>query len=117
MKTEEKATQYYAAVVIFENNSPAADYEPLYEETVVLITAGSEAVATEKALAYGKASEFSYNNCYGETITVSFKLLLEVTEVIDELKDFDKGIEVYGRYFRDYAAYEAFEPLLKGQEL
>ena len=117
MRTAEQTTQYYAAVVIFENNSPAADYEPLYEETVVLIAAESEEIATEKALVYGKASEFSYDNCYGETITVSFKLLLEVKEVIDELKDFDKGVEIYYRYFEDYAAYEAFEPLLKGQEL
>ncbi|MEL7068460.1 MAG: hypothetical protein AAGN15_07385 [Cyanobacteria bacterium J06581_3] len=30
--------------------------------------------------------------------------------LIDEIKDFDKGVEVYYRHFDGYAAYEAFEP-------
>lgn len=117
MKTQEKTTAYYAAVVIFESSSPAPNHESLYEETVVLIAAASEEIAKEKALAYGKASEHSYKNGYDETITVSFKLLLEVKPLVDELEDFDRGVEVYYRYFRDYAAYEAFDPLLKGQAL
>ena len=114
MKTEEQTTEYYAAVVIFENTSPAADYEMLYEETVVLIAAESREVAREKALSYGKASEHSYKNCYDETITVSFKRLVDVKPLIDELKDFEKGVEVYYRYFDDYAVYRAFEPESEG---
>ena len=32
-------------------------------------------------------------------------------------EEIETGTEVYSRCFRDYAAYEAFEPLLKGQQL
>ena len=111
MKTEEQPTEYYSAVVIFASDSPAAAYEPLYEEVVVLISAESEEQATEKAISYGKSHEHSYQNCYGETISVSFKRLVAVKELLDELKDFDKGVEVHYRYFDDYTVYETFEPV------
>ena len=110
MKTEEQVTAYYSAVVIVASSSTAADYKPLYEEVVVLMTAASEEVAKEKALACGKSLEHSYKNCYDETISISFKRLVAVKPLLDELKDFDTGVEVYYRYFDDYTAYEAFEP-------
>lgn len=110
MKTEEQVTEYYSAVVIFVSGSSASDYEPLYEEVVVLMSAESEEQAAEKAIAYGRAQEHSYKNGYGEMITVSFKRLVAVKELLDELKDFDTGIEVHYRYFDDYTVYEAFEP-------
>lgn len=117
MSIEKSATRYYSAVLVFENSSPAPDHPPLYEEQIVLLVASSEEDARAKALAYGTGEEFSYQNCYGETITVSFKLLLDVRSSLYEGEPIGAGTEVYGRYFRDYAAYEAFEPLLKGQSL
>lgn len=117
MNTEEQATAFYSAVVVFENSSPAPGHPTLYEEEVILMTAESEEEAQAKAISYAKASEFCYKNGYDETITVSFKLLLEVQSLSGELEDLNTGVAVYGRFFRDYDAYEAFEPLLKGQKL
>lgn len=117
MTTEEKKSEYYAAVLIFESRCPAPDDEPLYEEQIVLIRATSAADAEAKAKAYAKTEEISYQNGYGEMVTISTKRLLEVTCSMYVPEAIDQGSEVYGRYFRDYAAYEAFEPLLKGQQL
>ena len=117
MTTEESATQYYSAVLVFESSSPAPGYAPLYEEQIVLFVASSEAEARAKAIAYGQQEEFSYQNCYGETIFVTFKQLVEVQSSLYEGEQIEAGTEVYSRYFRDYAAYEAFEPLLRGQAL
>ena len=117
MTTEESATQYYSAVLVFESSSPALGYAPLYEEQIVLFVASSEADARAKAITYGQQEEFSYQNCYEETITISFKQLVEVQSSLYEGEQLEAGTEVYSRHFRDYAAYEAFEPLLRGQAL
>lgn len=116
MQTE-KETQYYSAVLIFESSCPAPDYDVLYEEQIILIAANSKEQARGKAIAYGKQEEHSYQNCYDETITVSFKQLIRVQSSLYEDEAISTGTEVYSRYFRDYTAYEAFEPLLKGQQL
>ncbi|MEO1621677.1 MAG: DUF4288 domain-containing protein, partial [Cyanobacteria bacterium J06632_3] len=67
-----------------------------------------------------KQEEISYQNENHETITISLKLLLDVRPIEAADGDFafrGEVCEIYSRYFRDYMAYEAFEPLLKGKLL
>lgn len=106
---------YYAAVLVFESSSNEDNHQPLYEESVVLVEASSEENAEERAIQLGKAQETSYQNQDGQTINHRFKCLLEVQLVQDD--QIKHGSTVYSRHFRDYAAYENFEPLLNGQSL
>lgn len=104
-------TAMYAAVLVYETSSTTAGYEPLYEETVTLISATSRDHAEEKAREFGGARRTTYENEDGETITWSLKHLVDVSEIQDDLSD---GAEVYTRHFRDYAAYRTFETMLSG---
>ena len=92
---------FYFAVFIYESSSEAADYEPLYEESFVPIEADSEEEAKEKALRQVQ-KPFSYKNQYGETITWSFKQLVALLPVWNEISD---GTELCSRFFQNYEAY------------
>lgn len=105
---------YYGAVLVYETFSDDSDYQPLYEEEILLVEASSEDEAKECAVRAAKSRETSYKNQYGQTINVRFKHLLDVQAMQEMPGD---GSTVYSRYFRDYSAYENFEPLLKGQAL
>jgi Domain of unknown function (DUF4288) len=106
MISTEKANAYIC-VSIHESSSDAKDYVPLYEERLTLIKAGSKEAATSKVQQLVKAAAHSYKNEGNQTISWSCRRIVEVTEVIDNaLSD---GAEIYGRYFRDLAAYERFE--------
>ena len=102
------SSDYYAAVLMFETSSDASDYKPLYSEEIMLIKAPSEEQARASAKTCAKGQETSYQNEYGETIQVMFKALVDV-----QLMQFkpSHGVTVYCRHFRNYAEYEAFEPL------
>ncbi len=41
--------------------------------------------------------------------------MVDVSAVLDE--DLTQDADLYARHFRDYAAYQRFEPLLSGEEL
>jgi hypothetical protein len=100
----------YVAVLLSESSSDAPGYEPLYDESFVLIHADSVEAATERAHGLGQAEQTSFRNQFGETITWRLKHVVDVADVTDEaLAD---GSTVYSRHFRDYAAYRRFEPLL-----
>ena len=107
MTTEE--ARYYSAIVVFESNNPAPDDDTLYEEQVILLRATSRAEAEAKASQYAEDGKHSYQNIYGETITITPKRILTVCESFYDATELDKGTEVYSRFFRDYAAYEGFE--------
>jgi hypothetical protein len=102
----------YIAVIIYKSTSVSGDKQPLYEESFVLLRATDEAEARSKALAHARNACVSYDNVEGETIRWSLQRVLEVKPVLqDELQD---GAELYARYFRDWDAYQRFEPLLGG---
>jgi hypothetical protein len=92
----------YIAVVVYESSADAQDYDPLYEESFMIIEADSEEEAREKALS--RVNEpHSYKNQYGATITWSFKQLVQLLNVWDAgLKD---GAELCSRFFQNYEAY------------
>lgn len=85
-------------------------YDALYEEQIVLIAADSKEQVREKAITYARQEEHRYQNCLNKTVMVSFKLLLEVQSSLYKSETISTGTEVYSRFFRDYTAYEAFEP-------
>lgn len=93
---------FYIAVLVYESSSDAAGYEPLYEESFMVLSADSDEKAREKALK--QANEpYSYKNQYGDTVTWLFKQLVDVKQLFnDNIKD---GTEIYSRYFRNYEAY------------
>jgi len=100
----------YVAVLVAESSSDAPDYEPLYEESLVLIRAASDEAAAARAEELGVEEQTSYVNDVGETITWTLKRVLDVSRTLtDELED---GTTLYSRHFRDYDSYRRFEPLL-----
>ena len=101
-------SKMFAAVLVYESASSRKGHQPLFEETVTLLTAESAELAAEKARAHAEARETSYRNEDGDTITWSFRHLVDLVEVDGPLGD---GAEVYTRHFRDYRAYLKVEPL------
>lgn len=101
-------TRMFAAVLVYEVTSSRAGDAPLFEETVTLLLADSPERAAERAREHAESRETSYVDDTGDTITWSFRHLVDVTEVDDPLGD---GAEVYTRHFKDYHAYLAVEPL------
>ncbi|MDI2129921.1 DUF4288 domain-containing protein [Yinghuangia seranimata] len=100
----------YIAVVLTEAVSEAPGREPLFQETFVLLEADDETRAWEKAAVHGRGLETSYANEAGERVTWRLVQVVDVNRVLDErLGD---GSELYARHFTDFAAYQAFEPLL-----
>ncbi len=99
----------YVAVLVIESTSDAENYQPLYEESFVLLKAVSEEEAHDKATEYGKQHEAAYRDEHDQLITWTLKRVVEVRPVEDAT--FDDGTELYSRFFRNYAAYAAFEPL------
>lgn len=105
----------YTAVLVFGTSSPSPEYQPLYSEEFIAVEANSDEEAKERAIAKGKEAEHSYQNRYDQTIHVKFKTVVDIQEPLDAAPS--KEGTIYVRHFRDYKAYEAFEPLLEGQEL
>jgi len=99
---EAPPSTFYVAVVVIESNIDNPTYQPLYEERFLLIKATSEEDASEKAIQQSN-EPLSYQNQYGETVTWTFKEVVEAKEV-----DYDKiadGTEIFTRFFRNYEAY------------
>ncbi|MFH8347030.1 DUF4288 domain-containing protein [Streptomyces sp. NPDC018045] len=104
----------YIAMVLME--SPGEDgRDPLYEESVMLVYATDDADARHRAERRARSRETSYLNELGETVSWSFKCVVDASAALDE--DLTQDADLYARHFRDYAAYERFEPLLSGEEL
>ncbi len=103
---------FYMVVILYEAQSEAPDYKPLYEESFVLIGASTEDEAREKATIHAQGQLSSYQNEFGETITWVVKQIIDVCPVL--ISTIEDGSELYVRHFRDYQAYRAFEPMLSG---
>lgn len=104
-----EAQRFYIAVILYESSSNAPQYTPLYQESFVLIKAESLEQARQKALARADAENVSYLNEKGETITWSWKQIVDVNSTLDER--LDDGAELYARHFHNYDAYRQFEEL------
>ncbi|GAX41053.1 hypothetical protein NIES4075_20210 [Tolypothrix sp. NIES-4075] len=119
METEsvDKVESFYIAIILYKSSSDKPDYQPLYQESFVLVKASSLESAKEKAIKHGKNENVSYTNENGETITWSLQQVVDVNSVLDD--DFDSSedcVDLYARHFRNYEAYQSFEPLLSKDE-
>jgi Domain of unknown function (DUF4288) len=105
---------FWIAVIVFESRSSSTDHQSLYEECFVLIQAADEDAALAKADTYGRSQATRYQNERQETISWAFKQLVDVSPVLSD--EFVDGAELYARHFRNYRAYQEFEPLLSDKE-
>ncbi|MCF2530249.1 DUF4288 domain-containing protein [Yinghuangia soli] len=109
----------YVAVLLAESRVSGADgaigAEPLYQESFVLLRADGAEDAREKAGAHGRGQQTAYVNAEGNTVSWTHKAVVDVSEVLDA--DLGDGAELYARHFRNYQAYQAFEPLLSGEDI
>lgn len=103
---------WFAGVLVTRSSSDREGHTPLFEESVVVVSAASTAQATEKiqALAAAETSS-SYRAVDGGRISWQLLHVLDVQELQTAPDD---GATVYSRHFRDYDAYRRFEPLLDG---
>jgi Domain of unknown function (DUF4288) len=119
MKTEsaDKTESFYIAIIIYKSSSDRPDYQSLYQESFVMIKATSLESAKEKAFNHGKNESVSYTNEDGETITWSLQQVVDVNSVLyDDFNSSEDGVDLYARHFRNYEAYQSFEPLLSKEE-
>src|SRR5688572_21159508 len=88
---------WYSARILMEASHPDGHSEPkLFEDSVVLLRAGSIEEAATKATRQGKKAEHSYKNAEGETVRWEFREVLDVVEVLDA--ELVEGSEVYHHY-------------------
>jgi hypothetical protein len=116
-KSVDKVESFYIAIILYKSSSDKPDYQPLYQESFVLIKATSLDLAKEKALKHGKNENVSYTNENGEVITWSLQQVVDVNSVLDD--DFNSSedcVDLYARHFRNYEAYQSFEPLLSKEQ-
>ncbi len=99
----------YVAIVLWqaEHDSGA---DSLYSEEIHLLQAASLAQAQQQLHARLAAQQTSYLNAAGEQVAWTVRQVLDIQPFLaDEATD-----AVYCRHFRNWAAYQAFEPLLDG---
>ncbi|MFN6571580.1 MAG: DUF4288 domain-containing protein [Dendronalium sp. ChiSLP03b] len=119
MKSESanKTESFYIAIILYKSSSDKPDYQPLYQESFVLIKATSLESAKDKAWNHGKNESVSYTNENGETITWSLQQVVDVNSVLyDDFDSSEDGVDLYARHFRNYKAYHSFEPLLSREQ-
>jgi Domain of unknown function (DUF4288) len=113
-----KPESFYIAIILYKSSSDAPNYQPLYQESFVLIKAASLESAQAKALNHGKNESVSYTNEYGETITWSLQQVVDVNSVLyDNFDSSEDVVDLYTRHFHNYEAYQSFEPLLSREQL
>ena len=96
---------WFVAVLLYRSSSDAPDYSPLYEETFLLLEAGSADEAEKKARAYARGGQVAYENEFSETISWELVRVVDVRAALYPPAD---ESELYARFFKDYAAYESW---------
>ncbi|MFG2445247.1 DUF4288 domain-containing protein [Nocardia fluminea] len=109
------AKQPFVGIVLYESTSDSPDYVTLYREDLVLVYEESEAAARNTMHERAKHEEGSHQNVHGETITLSFKCIVDVSPTVDA--DLTGGGDLYSRHFRNYEAYRRMDALLDGDPL
>lgn len=115
MTIDKQNMDAYVAVVVYESSSDSPTYEPLFEESFMIIKAGSLDEAQQKAGQHATARTSSFKNEAGDSIVWKLKHIIDVNQVLYDTNT--DGAEIYARHFRNYQAYKEFEPLLSGKEL
>lgn len=116
-KNADKLESFYIAIILYKSSLDQADYQPLYQESFVLIKSTSLEEAKTKAFNHSKNESISYTNENKETITWSLQQVVDVNSVLYD--DFDSSediVDLYTRHFRNYEVYRSFEPLLSKEQ-
>lgn len=111
MTNESGAQSWFAGIVITRSHSDSPSYSPMFEESVILVLASQcdEAGAEVRRIATSRLA--SFKNEAGELIEWSLERVVDVRQLDGPPVH---GSEVYSRHFRDFDAYQAFEPMLSG---
>ncbi|HEX2301386.1 MAG TPA: DUF4288 domain-containing protein [Pseudonocardiaceae bacterium] len=105
----------YIAVLLFESTIAGVAEPPLYREDFLLVWAGSEEEARAVATRRGEQESGSAESEAG-MVTLTLKHVVDVNRALDD--DFAGATaDLYSRHFRNYRAYQQFEPLLSGEQL
>ena len=100
---------HYVAIVLWQAQH-GDGAESLYSEEIHLLQASSLAQAEQQLHTRLTAQQTSYRNAAGEQVTWTVRQVLDIQPFLaDATTD-----AVYCRHFRNWAAYQAFEPLLDG---
>jgi hypothetical protein len=85
----------------------------LWEESIVLISAGDVAAAQQAAEAIGRNSEQEYESATGDRVVWRFYAVDRVVEVLsDTLED---GTEIFSRFLKEDEALSLLQPF-EGKE-
>ncbi|MEA5622638.1 DUF4288 domain-containing protein [Nostoc sp. UHCC 0251] len=77
IESAEQVKLFYIAKILYKSSSDKPDYQPLYQESFVLIKAAFLEEAKVKALNYSKNETVSYTNENGEIITWSLQQVID----------------------------------------
>lgn len=115
MTIDQQKMDVYVAVVVYESSSDAPTYEPLFEETFMIVKASSLEEAQQKANQHATNHTSSFKNEAGDLIAWKLKHIIDVNQILYDANT--DGAEIYARHFHNYQAYSEFEPLLSGKKL
>ena len=105
------AVTWFAGVLLTKSSSDRDGHKPLFEESVVVVSAINLAEAKRKIDELAAGEVTSYVAVDGARISWELLHVLDVQELRTAPED---GATIYARHFRDYEAYRRFEPLLEG---
>jgi cysteine synthase len=99
---------WYSVSLLFRSSgNPAGAGAPLWEESIRLISADSEAQAMEKAKRLGESERVSYG-VSGGTRTWVFSRVERVYAI--ETDRLDDGVELFSRFLRDSEVVSLLTP-------
>ncbi len=94
----------YYGIVLYERLLNGA--RTMYDEVGLVVEAGSKEEAHAEVLRLARQQEHEYESANGKTVSVVFKELVEVEEVLcDEV---NHGCTIFARTFEDLDAYKTF---------
>ena len=116
MTTDFKSELFFSACLLFRSihNGRPADTD-IWEESVILLRADSEAQAVECATRIGGERAFSYAVAHDDVVAVEFIAVQRVFKIEDSLMS--NGAEVFSRHLRGTEATSLLQPLSDGSAL
>ena len=90
---------WFSARLLYRSTvDDSSEVPPLYEESIILINAESEAAACAEAERIAYSREHSYPNPEGKEVRWKFVRVLESQDLCEE--ELFSGVEVYSRLIR-----------------
>lgn len=91
---------WFGVLTVMEAAHPEEEVEEkLFEVRIIVVRAGTEDEAREKAERFGVSSKLEYENPFGKKVIWTFREVLDIVQVFDET--IDDGTEVYYSFIRE----------------